>query len=211
MSSDPRSDARSPEPERSSAGPSDADLVRERGADLLGAVEARLPGARAHAGRVASWALALAVELGLDREGALTLREASRLHGIGMLYLPPELVGRQEWELSPEELRRYDEQAEAAGRLAAGAGIPTMPTTWLTYWRERYDGRGPYGLAADAIPLESRIIRVACAYDLGGHVAPSSGGPDVGGQTMNWLGGLAGAELDPAVVHALGNVVARTG
>lgn len=211
MSSDPRSDAPSPEPEGPLAAQRDADLVRERGTDLLDALEARLPGSRAHADRAASWALAIAVELALDRDRALALREAARLHAIGMLYLPAELLGRPEWELDAGELRRYDEQAEAAGRLAAGAGIPPAPAAWLAHWRERYDGRGLLGLIGGAIPLESRVIRTACAYDAYLQAARGSGDPDPGARAIGSLTGLAGAELDPEPIRALGGALARVG
>jgi HD-GYP domain-containing protein (c-di-GMP phosphodiesterase class II) len=191
-------------------GGSAADLVRERGADLLDALEARLPGSRSHADRTASWALAIAVELALDRDRALALRETARLHAIGMLYLPSELLGRPEWELEPNELARYDEQADAAGRLAAGAGIPAASTAWLAHWRERYDGRGRLGLIGGAIPIESRVIRAACSYDAGLQAARASGGADPDATAMSWLTGFEGAELDPAAIRALRSALART-
>ena len=211
MSSDPRSDAPSRAPEAAAGGGSDADLVRERGSDLLEALEARLPGSRAHGDRAASWALAMAVEMALDRERALALRETGRLHAIGMLYLPNELLGRAEWELGAEDLRRYDEQADFAARLAAGAGIPPAPTAWLAHWRERYDGRGRLGLLGGAIPAESRVIRTACAYDACLESARAAGDPDPGGRARSWLAGLAGAELDPAAIAALEAVLNRAG
>ena len=156
MSSDPRSDALSPEP--------DAELVRERGADLLAALEARSPGSLAHADLTARWALAIAAELRLPRATALALRETARLHAIGTLYLEAGLAGRGDRESSPEERVAFDAQAEAAARLASGAGLPSAPCIWLEHWRERFEGGGPKGLFGGAIPLESRIIRAACAY-----------------------------------------------
>lgn len=210
MSSDPRSDAPSPGPEAPATVEPESELVRRRGADLLEALETRLPGARRHADSSASWALAIAVELGLDRERALSVREAARLHAIGMLYLPAELLGRPEWELSAEELGRYDEQAEAAGRLAAGAEIPAAPAAWLAHWRERFDGRGKLGLVGGAIPLESRIIRVACAFDAVLTGARHSDAEDPTSIALEWLGGVEGAELDPAATGALVEALSRS-
>jgi HD-GYP domain-containing protein (c-di-GMP phosphodiesterase class II) len=211
MSSDPRSDAPSRAPEAARAAGSDANLVRERGTDLLDALEARLPGSRGHADRVASWVLAIAAEMFFGRDRALALRETARLHAIGMLYLPADLLGRAEWELGADELRRYDEQADAAARLAAGAGIPPAPTAWLAHWRERYDGRGRLGLIGGAIPSEARVIRAACAYDACLEAFQAAGDPDPRGRAMSWLADQAGAALDPAAITALESVVRRTG
>jgi HD-GYP domain-containing protein (c-di-GMP phosphodiesterase class II) len=211
MSSDPRSDAPSRAPEAPRAPGSEAEVVRERGSDLLDALDARLPGSRGHADRVASWALAIAAEMFFARDRALALRETARLHAIGLLYLPADLLGRPEWELEADELRRYDEQADAAARLAAGAGIPPAPTAWLAHWRERYDAQGRLGLIGGAIPAEARVIRVACAYDACLQAIQGDGDPDPRGRAISWLAGQAGAALDPAAITALGSVVRRTG
>jgi HD-GYP domain-containing protein (c-di-GMP phosphodiesterase class II) len=195
MSSDPRSDAPSPGP--------DADLVAERGADLLDALEARIPGSRAHADLTARWALAIAAELRLPRATALALRETARLHAIGLLYLDAELAQFGDRERSPAEREAFDAQAEAAARLASGAGLPSAPCVWLGHWRERFQGGGPHGLYGGAIPLESRIIRAACAYahELAGGSDPS--------RALERLGDQAGAELDPATIGAIAFVLDR--
>lgn len=69
-----------------SAGPSPA-TEAERDGVLLGALEERLPGAREHAGATASYALGTGVQLGLDREECILVREAGRLHEVGKLYM----------------------------------------------------------------------------------------------------------------------------
>jgi len=185
MSSDPPSDAPSPEPEQAG----DAELVRDRGADLLAALEARSPGALAHAELTARWALAIAAELRLPRATALALRETARLHGIGLLYVDAG----------------DDAQAEAAARLASGAGLPAAPCVWLEHWRERYEGGGPQGLYGGAIPLESRIIRAACVY---AHELAADPDPT---RALERLGEQAGTELDPAAIGAIAFVLDRSG
>ncbi|HEX6117066.1 MAG TPA: HD domain-containing phosphohydrolase [Solirubrobacterales bacterium] len=211
MSSDPRSDAPSPEPETAgeAAGPqggtrTDAELVRERGADLLAALEARLPGSLEHAELTARWALAISAELRLPRATALALRETARLHAIGMLYIDAGLAGRGDRERSPEERDAFDAQAEAAARLASGAGLPAAACIWLEHWRERFEGGGPRGLYGGAIPLESRILRAACAY--AHELAVDSDPP----RALERLGGLAGTELDPATIGAIAFVLDRS-
>jgi len=212
MSSDPRSDAPSPGPEPSAegAGPdpeasSDAELIRARGADLLAALESRLPGSQAHAEATASWALAISAELGLARETALAVRETARLHAIGLLYVDAQLAGRRESELAEDERAALDAQAEAAARLAAGAGLPSAACVWLEHWRERFEGGGPKRLYGGAIPLESRIIRAACAY-----AAEVAADPDPH-TALERLGEQADSELDPATIGAIAFALDREG
>jgi HD-GYP domain-containing protein (c-di-GMP phosphodiesterase class II) len=208
MSSDPRSDAPSPGPEPTpgpagTAGPADAELVRERGADLLEALESRVPGSVAHADQAGRWALAIAAELRLPRATALALRETARLHAIGLLYLDAELARGGDREASPEQRQVFDAQAEAAARLASGAGLPPAPCVWLEHWRERFEGGGPKGLYGGAIPLESRIIRAACAY---AHELEADADE---ARALERLGALAGSELDPATIGAIAFVLDR--
>jgi len=203
MSSDPRSDAPSPEPEPA-APPTDAELVSERGADLVEALEARIPGSRAHADLTARWALAIAAELRLPRATALALRETARVHAVGLLYLDAELAQRGDRERSDAEREAFDAQAEAAARLAGGAGLPAGPCVWLEHWRERFAGDGPRGLYGGAIPLESRIIHAACGY-----AHELAGGSDPA-RALERLGDRAGTELDPATIGAIAFVLDRT-
>jgi HD-GYP domain-containing protein (c-di-GMP phosphodiesterase class II) len=208
MSSDPRSDAPSPGPEEPSgpagtAGPTDAEVVRERGGDLLEALEARLPGSVAHADQVGRWALAIAAELRLPLARALALRETARLHAIGLLYLDADVARGGDREGAPERRQELDAQAEAAARLASGAGLPPASCVWLEHWRERFDGEGPKGLYGGAIPIESRIIRAACAY------AHELAADAERARALERLGELAGTELDPATIGAIAFVLDR--
>lgn len=190
-----------------------APLTRERGEPLVTALEEAFPGARAHADATASWALAIAVERGLERERCLAVREAARLHDVGWVYVPDELAARPFEELSAEEARRVEAHADAGGRLAEGAGVPAPACVWLRHSRERYDGEGvPEGLFGGAIPVESRIIRTACAFDAALDRATRSPDPppDPRAAAIESLRAAAGSELDPQAVEALARILART-
>jgi HD-GYP domain-containing protein (c-di-GMP phosphodiesterase class II) len=183
MSSDPPSDAPSPAPDSDPAG-----TLRIRGEPLLEALASRSQPARDHSDSVAAYAFAAAVELGLDREVCELTREAARLHEIGQVYA-----------VHQEELGSLQEEA---ARLARGAGVSGEICGWLLRTRERFDGAGLEGLAGEAIPIQSRLIRAACALQ----VALAESGP---GDAAERLGSQAGTELDPHVVEALVAVVAR--
>ena len=211
MSSDrPSDDPSSP------AEPTDADLelaklVRSRGEPLLEALEEHLPGARDHGEACGSYAFAAAVVgLGMSRGQAELCRETARLHDIGMVYVPIEIAATSYADLTPEQRRVFDDHYEAGARLALGAGIPDDVCGWLLQIRERFDGRGPDGLANGAIPIAARIARAACACDLS-LAAPQAG--ESLEERRRWateaLRGASGLELDPEVAGALSAVLER--
>jgi HD-GYP domain-containing protein (c-di-GMP phosphodiesterase class II) len=84
-----------------------------------------------------------------------------------------------------------------------------LEAAWVRHHHERFDGGGyPDGLAGEAVPLESRIILVADAFEAMTSDRPYRRAP---GQEFA-LGELrrhAGAQFDPAVVDALCRVLDR--
>jgi HD-GYP domain-containing protein (c-di-GMP phosphodiesterase class II) len=192
MSSDLPSDGPSARP----------DVVASLGATLLEALERHLPGARGHADSTAASAYNASHALGLGDEHAAFVREAARLHDVGMIYVPVAVLRKPHAEQSDEERLLLGGHIEAGGRLALGAGIPAEVCEWIVNTRERWDGGGPDGLAGDAIPIESRIVRVACAADL----MLGSAGTEA---TAAGLRAAAGSELDPRVVDAIAGALER--
>jgi diguanylate cyclase (GGDEF)-like protein/putative nucleotidyltransferase with HDIG domain len=118
-----------------------------------------------HSRRVRDLALAMGRELGLSDAELAVLGRAALFHDIGKLTVPDAILLKPS-ALSPEEwtvMRRHpDEGARIIHRLGfLGDAVPV-----IRYHHERIDGRGyPSGLAGEEIPLGSRIIHVADAYD----------------------------------------------
>jgi HD-GYP domain-containing protein (c-di-GMP phosphodiesterase class II) len=188
-------------------------LVRMRGAALIEALDRHLPGSREHAEASASYAFATAVELGYDRSHSELIREAAKLHDVGKLYVPAYVLGQARDALSDAERAQLDGQFEAGYRVAHGAGIAAGVCGWILRARERFDGHGPEELAGDAIPVESRIIRVACVADqvLASPPAESAAADAAARRrrAVETLEGQAGKELDPRVVAAFAAVLDR--
>ena len=197
MSSVPPSDAPSSRPEAASAS-----VVAELGAPLLEALDGHLPGARRHADATAAYAFAAAVELDFERPSAETIREAARLHDVGLVYVPASILSRPADGLDEAERSLLASHLEAAFRLCRGAGIDEAVCGWILRTRERYDGAGPDGLRGSGIPLEARIIRTACAGDL---LLERSGRE----ATLAALRAAEGTELDPVVSDAVIAVLER--
>jgi HD-GYP domain-containing protein (c-di-GMP phosphodiesterase class II) len=186
-----------------------AALTRLRGEPLLEALDGHVPGAQDHADATAAYALAIAVEVGLDREQSELIRETARLHEVGKLYIPPATLTKPAGELSREETERLASHHADGQTLALGAGVPAEACAWILHSRERFDGRGPDGLTGEGIPIASRILRVACTYETLLPEQPAASAAEARHATLAWLRAAGGAELDPDVVEALGNVVQR--
>jgi HD-GYP domain-containing protein (c-di-GMP phosphodiesterase class II) len=217
MSSDPPSAARSAAPDQPpdpTQGPAEelglVPLVRSRGAALIDALDAHYPGSREQAEAASTYAFAAAVELGLSRAAAELVREAAKLHDVGRVYVPAEVLARPEWSRSREEAAEVETHHQKGAQLALGAGIPERVCEWIRMGAERYDGGGPQRLRGEAIPLQARISRAA--YATYGALTAEAAERGPGGRARNPADALrssAGRELDPRVVEALTSVLER--
>ncbi len=193
----------------SPADPGLAALLRERGAPLLEALERHLPGAQEHADGTASYAFVAAVAIGFDRTQCEVAREIARLHEIGLVYVPSEILARPPSARDDDEIATYDSYYEAGYRLARGAGLPETACGWLLRARERFDGKGPEGIADGRIPIESRLIRAACVCQTELSTPTLPGEPSGPERATDELSRQAAAQLDPSIVAALAGVLER--
>jgi HD-GYP domain-containing protein (c-di-GMP phosphodiesterase class II) len=186
-----------------------AEGVRARGSALLDALERHLPGSRDHADGTASYAFATAVELDLGRTRAEAVRETARLHEVGKVYVPAGVLARSRTQLGPGDQALLDSHPAYGAQLAQGAGVPEEACDWILATRASFDGSGPIRLAGEDIPLESRIIRVACACEET-LAAPGAGSAaELQRRAIDRLRDAAAGDLDPRVVDALAGILER--
>lgn len=213
MSSDPLGDVPSAGAEGSSPPGSElslATLVRARGKALLEALERHRPGSGDHAAGTASFAFALAAELGYERGRAEAVRATATLHDIGLVYVPAPVLAKPAAELAAADQALLAASFGKGADLARGAGVPEEACGWLAASGERFDGAGPGGLAGERIPLEGRVIRAACACDAAlSRPMPAGGAAGARERAIGELRRRAGAELDPGVTAALVAVLSR--
>jgi len=131
---------------------------------LAMAVDAKDPYTRNHSERVAVYATAIAVRIGLSIEQVERIAIAGTLHDVGKIAVPdavllkPTALAEAELEL----VMRHSEQGE---RIVLTLGIDEI-AIWIRHHHERWDGEGyPDGLTGDQIPLPSRILGAADALD----------------------------------------------
>jgi putative nucleotidyltransferase with HDIG domain len=134
-------------------------------AALVAAIDARDRYTAGHSAAVAVYAQDIAVRLGLsDQEVQLTYL-CGLVHDIGKIGLPPGLLEKP-GALTLDERRQMEEHSAIGERILAKVDDYGEIAKIVRHHHERIDGCGyPDGLKGEEIPLVSRIIGVADAYD----------------------------------------------
>jgi putative nucleotidyltransferase with HDIG domain len=117
-----------------------------------------------HAAAVASYAKALAIELGCSDDERDLVRTAGLLHEIGKFTWPDRILHGE--SVSDEDMALVKSHPQE-GAILVGALDGYGPVAdAILYHHERMDGRGyPAGLIGQEIPLASRILAICSAYD----------------------------------------------
>ncbi|MFH1768554.1 MAG: HD domain-containing phosphohydrolase [Candidatus Omnitrophota bacterium] len=132
---------------------------------LVNIIDAKDSYTRGHSERVTKYAMKLAETIGLSKENIDVLEKAAKLHDIGKIGVPEEILNK------PSALTK-EEFEEIKKHPIIGETICTPLKTFgpilriIRHHHERYDGKGyPDGISGNGIPLEARIIAVADSYD----------------------------------------------
>jgi PAS domain S-box-containing protein/putative nucleotidyltransferase with HDIG domain len=136
--------------------------LTQAAADAMAAmVEVRDPYTSGHQSRVATIASAIAVEMGLDQDTVDGIDLAARIHDIGKIGTPAEVLSRPS-KLSPMEWELIKVHAKAGADIIKGISFPWPVAETIAQHHERLDGSGyPSGLRGEQICLGARIIAVA--------------------------------------------------
>ncbi len=112
---------------------------------------------KGHARRVAKYSLLIADEIGLAEGRKKKLYQAALLHDIGFLRMPSTGI---------TDRRQYQSHSELGYQMLSPINFYKEVSNIILHHHERYDGLGyPSGLIGEQIPLESRILAIAEAFD----------------------------------------------
>ena len=151
----------------------------------------------------------LGIRLGLAPVQVARLRLAALLHDVGKLSVPDEVLDKP-GPLTDEEWQRVRNHPEYAFQMIASSVHPEVSETVLKHC-ERIDGKGyPNGESGEEIPVQSRILLVADAYDAMLSPRPYRLPMPVEEALGNIAEG-SGTQFDPEVVAALTTVVGEQG
>jgi diguanylate cyclase (GGDEF)-like protein len=133
-------------------------------ASLAKAVDARDEYTGSHSARVSEMAARIALRLGLDAEQIELIRLATRLHDLGKLSIPEEILRKPD-ALNDAERLVLERHPRIGFQMLESLGVDPI-ADWVLHHHERWDGNGyPDRLRGEEIPLGARIIFVADAYD----------------------------------------------
>ncbi len=117
-----------------------------------------------HVHRVSDLAVNLGSGLGLGDIDLDRLALAGVLHDVGKIHLDPGILGKP-GPLDSNERELMNRHPELGFAMTRNRLDPKVAEAIL-YHHERFDGRGyPFGLSSEEIPILSRIILVADAFD----------------------------------------------
>ncbi|MBI2930856.1 MAG: FHA domain-containing protein [Planctomycetes bacterium] len=163
---------------------------------VVTAMEIVDPRNQGHSERVADYATAIAVQMGLTREEIHKIRLASLLHDVGKLAVHQSVAG-----VSKEGM--MEQHVFAGERIVAGIEGAEEILPGVRYHHERANGTGfPYKLRNDQTPVMARVIIVANHFDN----LCTSGGGGQGLQANDVLVEMAkrgGTDFDDDVIKAL--------
>ncbi len=143
-----------------------ADLGRARSVDqFLNAIDEHDRYTGGHSCRVSACSEMLARLMGLDEQTVQTVKTAALIHDIGKIAISREVL-RKNGPLDEEEKAQMMMHPITGATMLSGHPDTAHLVAIVLHHHERWDGRGyPTGVSGIDIPLESRIIFVADAYD----------------------------------------------
>ena len=127
-------------------------------------VDERDPSTYRHSIRVAGYVDELARALGLPYTDIDRLRWAARLHDLGKVAVDASVL-RKPGKLRPTEWSVVWRAPRLSARLLRRFEVSAAEARAVEYHRERYDGRGYYGIAAEDQPLAAHFLVVADSFD----------------------------------------------
>jgi diguanylate cyclase (GGDEF)-like protein/putative nucleotidyltransferase with HDIG domain len=184
---------------RLAEGPDRAARLRAA-ASLAHAVDARDAYTGSHSYMVGELSARVARRMGLEPEQVELARLAGSLHDLGKLAIPEEIL-RKPGPLNEAERLVLERHPQIGFRMLDSLGVEPV-ASWVLHHHERWDGDGyPDRLGGERIPLGSRILLVADAYDAmtTDRVYRSRLSHE---RAMAELERCAGTQFDPEVVSA---------
>jgi putative nucleotidyltransferase with HDIG domain len=132
---------------------------------LIATLDARDQYTAGHSAAVAIYSRDIAERMDLPVDVQRQAYLCGLVHDIGKIGLPPGLLEKP-GALTLEERRQMQEHSAIGERILAHVGEYSEIATIVRHHHERIDGEGyPDGLEREEIPLVSRIIAVADAYN----------------------------------------------
>ena len=132
---------------------------------LISMIEQRDSYTAGHSQRVAKYSKLIAKEMGCSTQDQELIFKAATLHDIGKIATPDAILLKPE-RLSSLEYELIKEHVNIGVNILKDIPMFKDISNIIKYHHEKYDGSGyPNGILKDDIPLLSRVMMVADAFD----------------------------------------------
>ncbi len=173
---------------------------------IANVVELRDPYLRGHHNRVGEVSRSIAEQLDLPEGDVVGIEMAARIHDLGELYVPFEILIKP-GELGDAESQIIRQHCRSGHDILAKIDFPWPIAVMVLQHHECFDGSGyPSGLRGNNISIGARIIAVADSYD-----AMISDRPFRAAisrtEALQRITTASGKQYDPSVVSALFKIV----
>ena len=169
---------------------------------LAAALDARDPYTAGHSERVSALSVMIARQLELTETEVDVIRLGALLHDIGKIGVADHIL-RKPGPLSADEFEQIRRHPGLGARILRKVPFLEPHLAIVELHHERPDGKGyPFGLLAESIPLDARIVHVADAFDAitSARAYRPARPPSA---ALAELQRHSGAQFDPASVDAL--------
>ncbi len=153
-----------------------------------------------HAHRVSVMCGIMGGLLGLEKNQVSKLEVAGMMHDIGKINIPEAILNKVS-ELNENDWSQIMRHSEVGYRILNAVSEFAEISEFVLAHHERWDGRGyPKGLKGEEIPIQSRVIAVADAFDTMRTDKPYRGAEDLE-DALRELRLQAGKQFDPRIVQ----------
>lgn len=161
-----------------------------------------------HAERIAQISIRIGSKMNLQQRQLDELHLFSMLHDIGKIGIHDQIL-KKPGKLTDEEWSEMRKHPEIGYRIAMSTPELSTVAEYILTHHERWDGKGyPRGISGLEIPLLSRILAVADAYDaMTEDRVYHKGMPKE--QAIEEIRQNAGTQFDPAIVDVFEEVIAN--
>jgi putative nucleotidyltransferase with HDIG domain len=182
---------------------------RNEADDLIALATARMPEIVAHGERVGRFAGSIARELGIADEQRTLIWQAARFHDIGKLAIPESILNKPS-TLTDDERRIVRRHVDIGAEILAQTETLANLAPLVFASHEWFNGGGyPLGLSGGAIPIGSRVIAIADAYDAMTQDRRPYRPRAACESALAELRECAGRQFDPEIVEVFLSVLAR--
>jgi diguanylate cyclase (GGDEF)-like protein len=139
-------------------------LLKEAIESLSRAAESREVATAGHGDMVARYSEVIARALGLSSEETADLVFAARVHDVGKIFVPEQILNKP-GPLHDEEFFQVKLHPHIGAEIVGKIPHSDMMREAIEHHHQRFDGSGyPDGLRGEQVPLWARIIGLADAY-----------------------------------------------